>query len=154
MNIQKGSIIKLLFCNMVFLLVFFISSGFASTDSDKKSLTDNHIRSMITDYKNRIISNQIEVLEIKKDLEWLNCKIQKINYSNHTVSGDIQTSLHYKTSRIFALEKKIEYCSERLRHFKSQIRVLDPPPVKICFYLLSSLSTQCLIIKIKRKQCA
>ena len=125
MNVYKGSIIKLLFFSVFIFL--FVSPGFANTASDKENLSDIHIRNLIIDYKNRIIANQLESLELKENLEWLNLKIKRMIYTNRAISGAIHNSVQYKIFKINALQKERAYCLERLNHFRKQISITENP---------------------------
>ena len=114
MHIKNNSFIKLLFFTMVFLpgVFMFLESAGAVSDKSDGSVNQNH--KIIDNYQNRIISTEMEILELKENLEWLNLKIKGIIYSNRPVSQSIYNSVQYKTDRINSLEKERAYCIKQL----------------------------------------
>ncbi len=123
MSTKKKTITKICFSSTFLLFIFFVSQGFPTSDSTVNNNLNDHAQSMIIEFKNSITSNQLELLDLKENLEWLNLKVNSITSSNRTVPLMLSNSVQYKSKRIQALERKNAYCMERLLYFQKQAHI-------------------------------
>ncbi len=120
MCIKNNSFIRFFFVLILFFLCPMIFLDSAQAVTDKSDGSDGYNQKMAENYQSRINSTQLEILELKENLEWLNLKIKGMIYSNRPVSQAIYNSVQYKTSRLNALENERSYCLKQLSKFQKQ----------------------------------
>lgn len=114
------------------ILVFLLSlavlafQGVAKPSPASDTIKETHAREMISQFKQKIIAHQLELIDLERDLEWLNYKINSLTYANRPVLPNLYTTLQYKTDRVTALKKEKAYCKSRIAYFRKQVK----PPVK------------------------
>ncbi|MCP4021694.1 MAG: OmpA family protein [Desulfobacteraceae bacterium] len=112
----------LLFFVFLFVTMGLVSQSPLAYQKEIDNLKNNKTEQLIVEYKSKLIGNQMELLELRENIDWLTLKIKKMTDLNLPIRQSVYDSLNHKMLKVEALEKERKNYLQLLKGLKIQAR--------------------------------